>query len=573
PDSDAVVYPSLDEDVKAARSLIFQSLPSPGGAPKPPETIFAGESVLPHIAHVIDRNTVLAEATLQIAETPGFPNFTALVTRGEESSWAASQDRVLPAGADGRVVTADQSEIVYQTAIDHENRALVSVDPLTGRRRDLVPAKADEVLHVVDRVGDLYCAFYLSDTPDCAATDKTWRLRLFDKTGGELRTVEMAELGLPPRLDVPLSFSGGRDSTKTEFTLGEVGVPAKTFSLDVARIEEMVAQKQDVAKAPIESLLTERASEAVDFDPSKVGRHFEQVVDKNGNVNTIEYRWAKVRPEGRYDSFEDLPKDAVVKGYAYGSIGIVRTPNNEPGYRDLIERGVVIPYITIPGGGARGTESRDAGALDRDQTIDALEAVGERLRQHFPEGFIGLEGRSWGGWLVENVMARAAESAEKLFDYYVSIVSAGESDSLIASFFQRWGLHDFGALMGRRGQVDPDQRDYAIEQATRTSTPRLFQKLSKAVKSFFSVRQKEAAGDVIFAVEKNDDRAPPGSIAKSAFHLTNWLGFGERVNVITGDGGHGSRSHADEMALVLNRVLVANGRQLGESHPLRREVN
>lgn len=570
PDSKAIVYPSLDADVKAARSILYRELPKLGESAPEPEVIFTGESVLPHFPHVIDKNTVLAEASIQIGETQGFPNFTALVKRGEDGQWQTSQETLLPAGYNGRVVDADAKAIVYQTNIDSDNRSLVSVDPRSGERRDLIPPKDKEVLHVVDRVGEFYCALYLTDDPTCTQTDQTWRLRIFDSEGAELRTVEMAELGMPARLDPSLSFSGDRQTkSRTEFTLGSLSHSRQTFSIDLEAMRNQLSAGEDVASLPLDAMIRARAATAfVDFDPSKVGTHFEHVPGPEGTTLPVTYYWAKERPDGRIERFDDLPSHANVQPYAYGSIGITRTPINEPGFRDLMERGVVIAYVGLPGGGYRGSESRDRGAYDRTLTIRAAAAVGHHLGERFPDGVRFFVGRSWGGWLAENIAALSAKTGKKAFDVYLSVVSAGGALRMIGVLLEQWALHDFGARMGKRGEVSDAEREHALAQAKKTDTPSIFRGFVNAAARFFMPHQREALGHLIVAPEKDDGRAEPGSSARSLYWLTRLLGTGPRVNAIVGDGGHGARNHAKHVPLVYNRVLRDMGRTLGEHQPL-----
>lgn len=509
-DSKGIYYPGADPDRKVSPTLMYQSLEHVDTDKEESEPIVAyrGESVLPPFPVALDESRTLAIQNLTIGNSPGFPLYTSQLTKNVQEgsvSFNASAGKLLSGGQIGRVVSAETDSVIYQTASTKGRYALVDIDPATAAQRLIVPPKHNETMHVAQRVGDRLLTWYLSD-------DQKWTMRCFDLDGKLLKEIKPSELGMPAWCSPSLSFSGDTNSKEfTDFVVSAKLKSPRTYRLDLKTLE-----------------LTPRVTgNEVDIDPSKV-KEVHGTFKASDGTSIPYHMWIPKNVPA------DHPKMAIAE--AYGSIGIVLSRGWNLYDQLMLSLGFAVAEVGVRGGGEFGAQWRDAGATDRNLTVSDQNDFGRFLES---QGYAVRvdKGRSWGGWRTEN----GAVADPGAFTHRFSIVSAGDAARLIAVILEEWALHDFGALMARNGGVEASA--HALQQAWDTSTPYLLRSLQQPV-------------PISFVVQKDDDRAEPGSPMRSMWTIEQKYGQNHpNYDFLYLDGGHGARADRRYWPAMLQRQL------------------
>ncbi len=398
----------------------------------------------------------------------------------------------------GQVVSAEPGSIVIRSAADGSKFSLRAYDPKTGEATDLVPPMKDEVLDLAQRIGDRLFCRYVDDNQEC-------RLRVFDLEGELLRTIEMAELGMPGASAISVGgLTGNKHSQRfTDFTVSSAAHPTQTYRVDLERLE-----------------VKRLAAPELDFDSSQVRHRGMDFTAADGTRVPLQHF---ERADGRND---------FTLVFHYGSIGISSPPEWNIYAQMVLELGGSVAFVGVRGGGERGADWRDAGTIDRRLTLTDARDAGRFLREELGAENTVLYGRSWGGWSTAAVAALFPDA----YSAYFSNVPGGLTDFDTPDM--RWAKHDFGAGMDERGRAtDLDRVSHHVSEL---NSEVLMQRM-----------EPKEPPRITFGVQKDDDRTGPHTGYRMMNVLEERFGNDSWVQMPAMDGGHGARGDQRYIATFL----------------------
>jgi oligopeptidase B len=373
------------------------------------------------------------------------------------ASHTASECRFLRADApEGafRLVAAREDEHEY--SIDHRNGMLFIRTNDSGRNFRLVtaPEATPETEHWTERIPhrdgvmleeiDLFADFFVA----CEREDGLPRLRLWGFKGEGAEAAPAGEIAFPePAYSAYPHVNRIFETTTFRYAYQSLVTPSSVFEYDVAARASTLLKQVEIPGGFDRTLYAServhaRAADGVEVPVSVVYRR-----DK---------RAGKIPGAGRSESqVPDLGPGAPnpLYVYGYGSYGYALPLGFSSNRLSLLDRGVVMAYAHIRGGGDLGKPWHDAGKMlvKRNTFTDFIACVEYLTENGYGDpARVAIEGGSAGGLLMGAVtnmnpaLFRAVVSHVPFVDVMNTMLDA--SLPLTVPEYEEWG--------------DPNQEDY-----------------------------------------------------------------------------------------------------------------
>jgi prolyl oligopeptidase len=276
--------------------------------------------------------------------------------------------------AEYQYVGNDSDTLWVLTDWEAPRRRIIAMDvrqPDRSQWRTLVPESTD-VLESASVVGDYVFGSYLKDASS--------RVRVFDRSGRQVREVELPGLGTVegPR--------GRRSDRETFYSFTSFTTPGTIYRYDLASGQSRVFRAPRVAFNP-----DDYESRQV-FFPSKDGTRVPMFITHRRGLT--------------------LAGDHPALLYGYGGFNIPITPSFSVSTLVFLEMGGVAATVNLRGGGEYGSAWHEAGMLKNKQNVfDDFIAASEWLieNKYTCPARLAIQGRSNGGLLVGAAMAQRPE--------------------------------------------------------------------------------------------------------------------------------------------------------------------
>ncbi len=350
----------------------------------------------------------------------------------ESGSHTTSESRVLEADdPTGEFAVIAERRDEHEYSVDHRNGVwwirtndrgrnfrLVTApvgDTRESEWREVIAHRADVMLEDVGVFKEFFVA--------CEREDGLPKLRIWKFTGEGDKATQSAEIAFPePAYNAYPYINRIFDATRFRYAYQSLVSPNSVFEYDVATGESTLLKEQEVPGGFNRTLYTSERLHATAADGTQV-------------PVSIVYR---------KDCFKRGENPLYV--YGYGSYGYSLPVGFSSNRLSLLDRGVVMAYAHIRGGGDLGTPWHDAGKmLVKRNTFTDFIAVTEHL---IAEGFgdkerVAIEGGSAGGLLMGAVvnmrpdLYRAVLSHVPFVDVMNTMLDA--SLPLTVPEYEEWG--------------------------------------------------------------------------------------------------------------------------------------
>ncbi len=360
----------------------------------------------------------------------------------EIASHTTSEARVLtadnPTGS-FNVITAREDEHEY--SLDHRNglwfirtndrgrnfRLVTAPADTPGREHwtEVIPHRADVMLEEVD----LFAGFFIA----CEREDGLPRLRLWGFVSGGAEVAPSGEIAFPePAYSAHPHVNRIFDATTFRYGYESLITPSSVYEYDIASRASTLLKQKEIPGGFDRALYASERIQAMAPDGVKV-------------PISLVYR---------RDKFNDSkPAKNPLYVYGYGSYGYALPLGFSSNRLSLLDRGMVMAYAHIRGGGDLGKPWHDAGKMlsKRNTFTDFIACVEHLTAAGYGDPHrVAIEGGSAGGLLMGAVTNLAPEKVRAVLSHvpFVDVMNTMLDASLPLTVpeYEEWG--------------DPNQEEY-----------------------------------------------------------------------------------------------------------------
>jgi oligopeptidase B len=311
----------------------------------------------------------------------------------ESASHITTESWVLPAGeSEGRFTLISQREDEHEYSIDHRNGLwfirtndrgrnfrLVTAPVATPGREfwmELIPHRDGVMIEEID----LFAGFFIA----CEREEGLPRLRLWRFDGDGPETVKTGEISFPePAYSAQPHVNRIFDTPTFRYTYQSLVTPSSVYEYDVATGASVLLKQLEIPGG---------------FDRALYASERVQATAPDGVLVPVSLVYRKdKRVEGRNPLYV----------YGYGSYGYSLPLGFSSNRLSLLDRGVVMAYAHIRGGGDLGKPWHDAGKMlaKRNTFTDFIAAVEHLTAASYGDpARVAIEGGSAGGLLMGAVV-------------------------------------------------------------------------------------------------------------------------------------------------------------------------
>ena len=416
----------------------------------------------------------------------------------------------------GKFLAARNGKLYVRTSQSGNNFGIIEVDPITLKKRKIVPAYRNKVLLVAQIFGDRIYTQYLNHKR------LENEIRIFDLQGQLLKTFQMSEVQTSNQGTLT-AFMGSHTSPSVQFTYADIPQAPVTIVIDVKSLE-----------------FKRLASPEVNFNSSKVEYSLQYVLSEDGTKIPLKIYKRK-----------DQAKPKFVYLYYYGFIGTAQQPQWNKKFQAMLDLGGSVAIVSPRGGGDYGRDWQlSVKSNRRPEMLDIVAAAKELDRQN-PGIHIHASGRSFGGLMT----AMLSVFYPQYFGSFSSVVPVIDTNEFLnRGLFGAFALADFGVPTDRNGNA--------------LDTPE-FRDLINSWSALWNLATLKAPKPIVFFSGQNDQRVGPEQARFMYQALLNQFPNQQNLFYLFEEplNGHLGRSEFNQEAAWIAKTL---GLKAVDYKPLRR---